>query len=112
MSTVIQYESTLHGRRTVGSDGDYVTPAPTGEEDPGPEDDGCASCSQIKPTISHTHTHTHIHTHTYIHTVWLTRVYMNTEMPKTQHGTHTHTDTYTLQSALCLDNLTENHHGN
>lgn len=79
----------LHRGRAVGSDGDYVTPAPTGEEDPGPEDAECASCSQIKPTISQKQT----------------RVYMNTNVKNTAWHTHT-------QTALCLDNLTANHHGN
>lgn len=87
----------------MGSDGDYVTSAPTGEEDPGPEDDGCASCSQNQAHhLTQTHTHNHslsdscVHGHKNVkNTAW-----------------HTHTHTQTLQSSLCLDNLTENHQGN
>lgn len=56
----------LHVGRVVGNHKDYVTPSPTGEEDPGPDVDRCASCSN-KPTISNAHTNwvmrVHKHTH-------------------------------------------------
>lgn len=91
MSTLTQHESTCtEGEQWAAMEIMSLCAAPTGEEDPGPDRDGCASCSQIKPTISHKHIHTDS--------------CMYTEM--------SHTHARTLQSALCLDSLTENHQGN
>lgn len=60
--------------------------------------------------VRHVHTsrppsHTDAHSFAWLVCAWTQK------MSKTQHGARTHTHTRT-QSTLCLDNLTENHHGN
>ncbi|MED6236988.1 hypothetical protein ATANTOWER_017179 [Ataeniobius toweri] len=85
MRTSAPCESTCTERRAVGRDGDYVTSAPAGEEDPGPEYDGTASCSQIKPTISNTHTRTYTDSCVYVNTE-MSEIYIITTA--TKHWSH------------------------
>lgn len=76
MSTLTQHESTCtEGEQWAAMEIMSLCAAPTGEEDPGQDRDGCASCSRIEPTISHKHIHTDScmytemsHTHTHTHT--------------------------------------------